>query len=87
MCVCVQSLAAALEREVESYNSKMKAKEEATAFYQQSLQTELETARDDCDEMQRQLRMAERQLARLRRPKVKLYEVPKHLIRMHLQCL
>lgn len=68
----MQSLAAALEREVDSFNVKMKAKEEATAFAQQSLQAELESARDDCDELQRQLRLAEKQLARLRRPKVRV---------------
>lgn len=65
----LQSLAAALECEMESFNSKMKAREEATAFAQQGLQAELESARDDCDDLQRQLRMAERNLARLRRPK------------------
>ena len=68
----MQSLAAALECEVESFHNKIKARDEATAFAQQGLQAELESARDDCDELQRQLRMAERQLARLRRPKVHL---------------
>jgi predicted nucleic acid-binding Zn-ribbon protein len=66
----VQSLAAALDNEIQSFNSKIKTKEEAAAVAYQGLQAELETARDDCDDLQKQLRLAERQLARLRRPKV-----------------
>ena len=71
--VTMQNLSTALEREMESFNSKIKAKEENMMLAQQSLQAELEVARDDCDDLQRQLRMAERQLARLRRPKVQNY--------------
>lgn len=77
---CVQVLAAALEGEVDSFNSKMKAKEEATALVQQGLLADLESARDDCDELQRQLRLAERQLARLRRPKVQLYSNQNYML-------
>ena len=79
----MQSLAAALEREVESFDIKMKAKDEATAFAQQGLQAELESARDDCDDLQRQLRLAEKQLARLRRPKVQHFIILKPTIRLH----
>jgi hypothetical protein len=80
----VQNLSAALEREVESFNSKIKAREEATASAQQGLQAELERARDQCDELQRQMRLAERQLARLRRPKVLFPPIRTILIHNHV---
>lgn len=79
----VQALAAALQAEMSSFQQKLQAREEAMQLAQQVLQQEGETTRDECDELRRLLRISERQLARLRKPKVLpwlLVPSPVHLV-------
>jgi chromosome segregation ATPase len=70
ICGQLQALTQAMEAEHAAFMFKLQSKDEAANSAQKSMQEELETARDDCDDLRKRIRVAERQLARLRKPQV-----------------
>eukprot|EP00892_Ulva_mutabilis_P004750 jgi/Ulvmu1/2647/UM014_0099.1 len=74
------ALAETLEAEVRAVQHKMRSREEAMNTAHRELQHELETVKDESEELQRKLRVAERQLARFRKqqePEIGLSKVVK----------
>lgn len=66
----LQALSATLEAEVAAAQQKLRSREEAMSAAHSEMQRELEGVKDESDELQRKLRVAERQLAQFRKHQV-----------------
>lgn len=65
-----QVLEATIDTERLDFQRRLDDKDASTNNTQKAQQEELDTIRDERDELQQRLRMTERQLARLRKPEV-----------------